>query len=551
MLIRPPKRRPRRRAPWRPFRARLAERLVWQTYHAHLLRVHRAILSDLGLRRDAAKPTPKGRVAAEHLGTQAQRRLERAAASIVSGVDAQLKTLPHIRPEALLGQGADATVASWRALNVNLIRTVGQQHLARVQAVLEDSPNLHVRDLTAKLQEALGVSRARARLWARDQTLKLNADIQQERQTRLGIKEYIWHATPDARTRPRHAELNGTHQLWSAPPDVGGGRHEPPGRDYQCRCYPEPVLPGEEQIVQTGEGLAPAPPKPAVAPVEFGVPVAPAAPPKSVEFPVPKAGTSEAVAFRAFGGFANFEKVCDALQTLQPGVRSEAAQDVIEGVVRRARFFPRAEGRGASQRGVAAVGGLKAKAQAPWEGGIDFDLASMKIAQNTRRPSLEHIAKLTEMQGRRIKSAADLVWFQGEDAEAVRIWGGAARTLLHEALHVCSPMTKSSYLGLSSRLEEGLVETMAAAWGRVIGRDSTAYLNERAAIRNAVEEAFGLTGADADAKVFAIAESMWQSPAAAAAYNSDAYIDLFVSHAKPPDPATFRASLVSKLEAIP
>lgn len=92
--------------------------------------------------------------------------------------------------------------------------------------------------ISKQIMERFDVSRSRARLIARDQVSKLNGQITEFRQTEMGIEEYIWQDSDDARVRPTHAAHDGKRIKWAEPPSDTGH----PGQDYQCRCWAEPYL---------------------------------------------------------------------------------------------------------------------------------------------------------------------------------------------------------------------------------------------------------------------------------------------------------------------
>jgi SPP1 gp7 family putative phage head morphogenesis protein len=107
------------------------------------------------------------------------------------------------------------------------------------------------KDIQSKLFEDNDITLRRARLIARDQIGKLNAEITEKRHKELGVTEYIWDAAMDERTRGNPTGLypNAKYSHWdregkvfkySDPPEDG-----PPGYSYQCRCVAIPKLPEE------------------------------------------------------------------------------------------------------------------------------------------------------------------------------------------------------------------------------------------------------------------------------------------------------------------
>jgi len=137
-------------------------------------------------------------------------------------------------------------IGIWRKHNVGLIETgvlrreadprLRPSLLADVERVVDEAhrSGLRVEILAHDLRERFGVSDSRAELIARDQILKLNGQINKQRQMGAGITRYRWVTSRDERVRERHQELDDTIQEWASPPEVAPGRHEHPGGDYQC-----------------------------------------------------------------------------------------------------------------------------------------------------------------------------------------------------------------------------------------------------------------------------------------------------------------------------
>lgn len=150
--------------------------------------------------------------------------------------------------------GLQPLIDEWRGANVRLIESSILRPMdgVRLSPVLDDvsklveeahANGLRVEELAGQIKDRFGVSDRRAELLARDQSLKLNAQINQHRQRSAGVTQYRWRTVGDERVRPMHSVLNGTVHSWEAPPEVAPGRNEHPGGDYQCRCAADPILP--------------------------------------------------------------------------------------------------------------------------------------------------------------------------------------------------------------------------------------------------------------------------------------------------------------------
>lgn len=109
-------------------------------------------------------------------------------------------------------------------------------------------------DVVKTIQRSFGVSENKAKFLARQETSLLLAQFKQTRYQDAGSQEYIWKCvhmphdkSPDHHTlgnvRYFHGILDGTKQRWDRPPVTSkDGRRNHPGQDYNCRCFPIPIV---------------------------------------------------------------------------------------------------------------------------------------------------------------------------------------------------------------------------------------------------------------------------------------------------------------------
>ena len=106
------------------------------------------------------------------------------------------------------------------------------------------------------------VTRARANLIARTEVGRAATSLTQARAEYVGSPGYIWRSSHDWDVRPAigtknfaklntlemgsHRKLDGTFHRWDSPPIAAtNGVRAHAGSIFNCRCYAEPVLPGE------------------------------------------------------------------------------------------------------------------------------------------------------------------------------------------------------------------------------------------------------------------------------------------------------------------
>lgn len=136
---------------------------------------------------------------------------------------------------------------AFRDENVALIKSLATDKAQRVRAILDDAgAGTRVEEVARSIREMGDVTRSRAELIARDQVLKLNAEVTEVRHKAAGIEEFVWSTSRDERVRPDHKALEGKRFRYDDPPvvDRRRGTRGLPGVHFQCRCVAVPVIPG-------------------------------------------------------------------------------------------------------------------------------------------------------------------------------------------------------------------------------------------------------------------------------------------------------------------
>jgi len=114
-------------------------------------------------------------------------------------------------------------------------------HKLTLEAMLQGSRAAE----TAKEIMASGhVTESRAMLIARTETTRTATAITKARAVHVGSDGYIWRTAGDSDVRELHRKLEGKLIKWDDPPIAGeNGERAHAGAIYNCRCFPEPVLP--------------------------------------------------------------------------------------------------------------------------------------------------------------------------------------------------------------------------------------------------------------------------------------------------------------------
>lgn len=182
------------------------------------------------------------------LGAFARRQAETIASQFV-----QTAAKDNARSFTINLYGGDTQLQEYLSAasyqNAKLIQSIPAQYLEQVQNIVMTNMRNGMRP--SYIEEALvkqfGITERRAKLIARDQTSKIQGDMNRIRQTNSGIEYFKWVTSQDERVRHSHVEVakrdvgfgEGVFR-WNDLPVVDGVPTFP-GQAINCRCVARPV----------------------------------------------------------------------------------------------------------------------------------------------------------------------------------------------------------------------------------------------------------------------------------------------------------------------
>ncbi len=98
-------------------------------------------------------------------------------------------------------------------------------------------------EVAAEIMRSGEVAKGRADLIARTEVGRAATALTQARAQYVGSTSYIWRTARDGRVRETHRHLEGKVFRWDDPPECDPGYHAHPGAIFNCRCYPEVIIP--------------------------------------------------------------------------------------------------------------------------------------------------------------------------------------------------------------------------------------------------------------------------------------------------------------------
>lgn len=131
------------------------------------------------------------------------------------------------------------------AEQVTLIKSLPLDAAKRVhdlttQAMLDGTRS---NEIAQQIAESGQVTASRAKLIARTEVSRTASMLTETRARGAGSEGYIWRTAGDGDVRDSHKEMNGKYVRWDTMPTLSDGTKTHAGGIWNCRCFPEPVIP--------------------------------------------------------------------------------------------------------------------------------------------------------------------------------------------------------------------------------------------------------------------------------------------------------------------
>lgn len=99
------------------------------------------------------------------------------------------------------------------------------------------------KEIAAEILRSGEVTKSRANLIARTEVARTASALTMVRAEYVGSEGYVWRTSLDSDVRQSHRKMEGKFVAWNNPPVLDDGTQVHAGMTYNCRCWPEPVLP--------------------------------------------------------------------------------------------------------------------------------------------------------------------------------------------------------------------------------------------------------------------------------------------------------------------
>lgn len=182
---------------------------------------------------------PWARATAGRMLAEVSRKDTRVWASLARTMGRTLRKEIESAPTGIVLRGLmDEQVALITSLPIDAGRRVHELALRSLST--SERPGV----IAKEIERSGEVAASRATLIARTEVGRASTNLTAARAQYVGSTHFVWRSAGDSDVRPLHKELNGKAFRWDEPPVAGErGERSLPGAIYNCRCYPEPILP--------------------------------------------------------------------------------------------------------------------------------------------------------------------------------------------------------------------------------------------------------------------------------------------------------------------
>lgn len=223
---------------------------VWQVGARDLiLPAYQRTLDETAMARDSVPDIEVAIASVEQRALVAQLDFARIFAAWADGINLWhlnqfirgIKYISNVDLTTMMDAGETRlTVQETLARNTALVRNVSDQVRGRISDSVFRGLQVRapMREVAKEIAEATDLGRKRSLRIASDQTVKLAASLDRERQLQIGITEFEWRHSGKVHFRPEHLARNGKVYAW----DSEVGRTDPPGYAPFCGCKAKAYL---------------------------------------------------------------------------------------------------------------------------------------------------------------------------------------------------------------------------------------------------------------------------------------------------------------------
>lgn len=193
------------------------------------------------LRQYAQLIRPWANAVSKRMLTDVSRKDEREWAKVSKTMTEAIKT--ELRKSSPIGK----LLRTLQAEQVELITSLPLEAAQRVHELSLKSLEGGKRspDIVKQIMRTGEVTKSRATLIARTEIARASSLLTEARATSIGSEGYIWRTSKDQDVRLAHKKMEGKFVRWDKPPTLTDGTTTHAGQIYNCRCYPEPVIPDD------------------------------------------------------------------------------------------------------------------------------------------------------------------------------------------------------------------------------------------------------------------------------------------------------------------